>query len=80
MLRVEGFIKVLVISLVLVIVCSIAVNPRLVADGPRLHHFPLGVDAPMHHEAELQVLPLADAVGDNRIGFGELVVGLGEGG
>jgi hypothetical protein len=25
-------------------------------------------------------LPLADAVGDNRIGFGKLVVGLGEGG
>ena len=80
MLRVEGFVKVLVISLILVIIRSVSVNPRLVADGPRLHHFPLGVDAPVHHEAKFQVLPLADAVGDNRIGFGELVVGLGEGG
>ena len=80
MLRVEGFIKVLIISLVLVIIRAIAVDPRLVADGPRLHHFPLGVHTPVHHEAELQVLPLADAVCDDGVGFGELVVGLGEGG
>jgi hypothetical protein len=33
----------------------------------------------MHHKAELQVLPLADAVGDNGVGFGLLVSGLGEG-
>jgi hypothetical protein len=34
----------------------------------------------VHHEAKLQVLPLADAVGDDGVGFGLLVVGLGEGG
>ena len=79
MLRVNGFVKVLVISLILVIIGAIAVNPWFVADGPRLHHFPLGVDAPMHHKAKLQVLPLADAVGDNGVGFRALVVGLGEG-
>ena len=68
----------MVISLVLVIVGAISVDPRLVADGPRLHHFPLGIDAPVHHKAEFQILPLADAVGDNGISFG-LLVGLGEG-
>ena len=79
MLRVKGFVKVLVISLILVIIGAIAVNPWFVADGPRLHHFPLGVDAPMHHEAEFQVLPLADTIGNDGVGFGELV-GLGKGG
>ena len=78
MLWVEGFVKVLVISFVLVIIRAISVDPRLVADGPRLHHFPLGVHAPVHHEAELQILPLADAVGDDGVDFGELVVGLCE--
>ena len=79
MLWVEGFVKVLVISLVLIIIRTIAVDPGLVADGPRLHHFPLGVDTPVHHKAEFQVLPLADAVGDNGVGFRALVVILGEG-
>jgi hypothetical protein len=32
----------------------------------------------MHHEAEFQVLPLADTIGDDGVGFWELVVGLGE--
>ena len=77
-LWVECIIKILVISLVLVIIGTIAVDPRLVADGPRLHHFPLGVHSPVHHETELQILPLADAVGDDGVGFGELVVGLCE--
>ena len=77
MLWVNGLVKILVISLVLVIIRAIAINPRLVADGPLLHHFPLGVDAPVHHKTEFQVLPLADAVGDDGVGFG-LLVGLGE--
>ncbi len=79
-LWVKSLVKILVISLVLVIIRPIAVNPRLVAYGPRLDDFPLGIDAPVHHKAELQVLPLADAVGDDGVGFGLLVVGLGEGG
>ena len=77
-LWIKGFVKIMVISLVFIIVGTITVDPRLVADGPRLHHFPLGVDAPVHHEAEFQILPLADAVGDDGVGFGELFIGLGE--
>ena len=78
MLRVKGLVKVLVISLILVIIRTVAVNPGFVTDGPRLHHFPLGVDAPMHHEAEFQILPLTDAVCYDGVGFWELV-GLGKG-
>ena len=79
MLRVKGSVKVLIISLVFVVVSTITVDPRFVADGPRLNDFPLGVNAPVHHETEFEVLPLVDAVGDNGVGFRELV-GLGEGG
>ena len=78
-LGVKSLVKVLVISFVLVIISTIAVDPRLVADGPRFHHFPLGVDTPVHHESKLQVLPLADAVGDDRVCLRVLVIGLGEG-
>ena len=74
---VKGFVKILVISLILVIICAVAVNPRLVANRPRLDHFPLGIDAPMHHEAKFQILPFVDTIHDNRVSFSLLVVGLG---
>ena len=73
-LWVKGFVKILVISLVLVIIRAVAIDPRLVAYRPRLDHFPLGVDTPVHHKAEFQVLPLTDAIGDDGVCLGLLVV------
>ena len=35
-----------------VVVQLFARDPRLVADAPALHHAPLSIDAPVHHEAE----------------------------
>ena len=66
---IEGADKVPVVVFILVVSSALTVNPGLVADIPRLHNAPLGVDAPMHHKAELQILPLIQTVQDNRVSF-----------
>ena len=50
---------------------SIAPAPRLVlrAERPRLDDAPLGVGAPVHEQAELEVLPLVELLPNERIGI-----------
>ena len=71
--RVESLVEFLVSLLILHIGHALTVDPGLVADAPRLHNAPLGIDAPMHHESELEILPLVDAVEDDGVGFGKTV-------
>ena len=70
---VESFVEGLVAVFVFLVGHAFAVNPGLATDAPGFDYTPLGVDAPMHHEAKFEVLPLVDAVKDDGIGFGVTV-------
>ena len=70
----------LVRRLVLVVVVHRAPAPVLVlgAERPGLDDAPLGVGAPVHEQAELQVLPLLELLADQRIRLldvGQLAIG-----
>ena len=67
--RVKRLVQRLVTLLILHVGHPLAVYPRLVANAPRLHHTPLGIHAPVHHKAELQVLPLGNTVQDYGVGL-----------
>ena len=71
---IECFVERPVGSLVVLVVGAASVDPRLIADIPALHDAPLGVDAPVHHEAELQVLPFGDALQNGGVALGDRVV------
>ena len=74
MLGVEGFVQCPIRALVVLVVGAIPIYPWFITDIPTFHDAPLGIDAPMHHKAELQILPLGDALHNGRVGFGDGVV------
>ena len=73
--RVEGAVQLLVVELVLLVGGALAVDPGFAADAPGLDHAPLAIDAPVGHEAELEVLPFFEAMEYQWVGLVQLVVG-----
>ena len=92
MLRIEGLVQGLISLLILIKVlpfCAsdrssvgtqpFSCNPRFVADAPTLHHTPLGINAPVHHKTELEVLPFPDTFHNVRMALGDGIMRLYQG-
>ena len=67
MLGVERLVECPVFAFVVLVVGTVAVDPWFITDIPTLHDAPLRINAPVHHEPKLEVLPLADALHNRRL-------------
>ena len=75
--RVEGFGQLLVTAHIVHIVGAPAVNPVFGTKAPAFHNTPLAVCAPVHHEAEFEVLPFCKFLLNERIRIVDIWVFLG---